>query len=362
MSHSSPSSHERVVAYARQHKHLKTSDITGLLGVSRQRAHTILKSLVEEGRLVKIGSTAKSSYALPGYARTHLEIYPSSFHKTYQNNGLEEDVVFSEIEQRWPHFAALPENVRRIIRYSLLEMLNNAIEHSRSRTVDVELSIADGAARFVIRDVGIGVFRNIMEHKRLRSELEAIQDVMKGKLTTAPEEHSGQGIFFTSKMADVFYLESFDHQLIMNNLIDDVFLKKPKRSLRGTRVSFSIALDSRREINDVFGKYTNMGEDSDYGFDRTEVRVKLYTREGSYISRSQARRILVGLDKFESITLDFKKVETVGQAFADEIFRVFRLRHPNIQVHPIHMNESVRFMVERVEPPETTARLFPAAR
>ena len=349
---------QKVLAYIEKKKHVKTAEIVALLGVSRQAAHAILSKLVKEEKLVKIGATLTSSYALPQYAEHHLEIYPTKFHKKYKTKGLEEDVVLSEIEQKWPFINKLPENILRILRYSFLEMLNNAIEHSGSPVVEVELSIKDSDLNFVVSDQGVGVFRNIKNKKKLQSELEAIQDVMKGKLTTAPEAHSGQGIFFTSKMADVFYLESFEHQLITNNLIDDIFLKRPKKAKRGTKVNFTIALDSKRQTSDVFRKYTNLGEDSDYGFDRTEVKVKLYTREGIYVSRSQARRILVGLDKFESIILDFKKVETVGQAFADEIFRVFRRKYPNISIIPVNMNEEVEFMVNRVEPFDGTKTLF----
>jgi hypothetical protein len=56
-----------------------------------------------------------------------------------------------------------------------------------------------------------------------------------------------------------------------------------------------------------------------------------------------------GLSKFEMIILDFDKVPTVGQAFADEIFRVFRNKYPKIKVIPINMNESVEFMIKRAE-------------
>lgn len=350
--------YEKVLEFAKKKQHIKTADIVSLLMVSRQTAHSLLSKLVSEGKLVKIGTTSTSSYAIPAYAQNHLEIFSTRFHKVYRAKGLEEDVVFAEIEKRWPFITKLPENILHILRYGFLEMLNNAIEHSKSAMVEVDLSIKESNLNFIVNDSGVGVFRNIKNQKKLQSELEAIQDVMKGKLTTAPEAHSGQGIFFTSKMADVFYLESFDHQLITNNVIDDVFLKKPKKTKRGTRVSFTIALDSKRETNDVFRKYTNLGEDSDYGFDRTEVKVKLYTREGSYVSRSQARRILVGLDKFESIIMNFKKVDVVGQAFADEIFRVFRGRHPNIKILPVNMNEVVEFMINRVEPFDDTKPLF----
>ncbi len=86
---------------------------------------------------------------------------------------------------------------------------------------------------------------------------------------------------------------------------------------------------------------------NDYGFDKTEVRVKLYTLGGVHISRSQARRVLSGLEKFKVILFDFDKVPMVGQAFADEIFRVFHSKYPNTRLQEINMAEGVKFMVER---------------
>ena len=39
----------------------------------------------------------------------------------------------------------------------------------------------------------------------------------------------------------------------------------------------------------------------------------------------------------------------IGQAFADEIFRVFNTEHPEIELEPINMPESVKLMVERAK-------------
>ena len=84
---------------------------------------------------------------------------------------------------------------------------------------------------------------------------------------------------------------------------------------------------------------------------RMEIQVKLYKEGVDLISRSRARQVLAGLEKFKSVILDFDKVPTVGQAFADEIFRVFQSKYPNINIKPINMNETVAFMVGRVEKP-----------
>lgn len=106
-------------------------------------------------------------------------------------------------------------------------------------------------------------------------------------------------------------------------------------------------LYSSNHLNEVFKKYTNLTEESDYGFDKTEIRIKLYTTGGVHISRSQARRVLSGLEKFKIIVFDFDKVPTVGQAFADEVFRVFHNKYPQIKLEVENMTDGVKFMIER---------------
>ena len=101
-----------------------------------------------------------------------------------------------------------------------------------------------------------------------------------------------------------------------------------------------------KHLNDIFVAYQTSPED--YAFDKTEVFIKLYIMGTIYISRSKARRVLSGLEKFKTVILDFKDVPTIGQAFADEVFRVFKLKYPNIIIQPINMEEGVKFMVQRV--------------
>lgn len=60
---------------------------------------------------------------------------------------------------------------------------------------------------------------------------------------------------------------------------------------------------------------------------------------GHLISRSIARRILSNIEKFKVIFLDFNRVKTIGQAFSDEIFRVFENKHKEITILLINMNE-----------------------
>ncbi len=76
----------------------------------------------------------------------------------------------------------------------------------------------------------------------------------------------------------------------------------------------------------------------------------LYLYEGErLISRSQAKRILTRIDKFASVDIDFHGVDAIGQAFADEVFRVFARQHPQVTLTPINMNEEVRRMVHAAQ-------------
>jgi len=77
--------------------------------------------------------------------------------------------------------------------------------------------------------------------------------------------------------------------------------------------------------------------------------VKLNTIEGSKVSRSQAREVLRGSDEFKIIIFDYENVPMVGQAFADEIYRVFQNAHPNVTIQEENMSAGVKFMVERAK-------------
>ncbi len=338
---------QKILEIAKKKGQIRTKDLSGPFGVSRQYASMLISKLIEEKLLIRIGSTRNAFYILPEYAKAHPQILPSKFFKRLENSQLEEHKILAEIEEKFPQISELKEHIKNIFIFAFSEMLNNAIEHSQSKIVSVEISITDNDLWFIVSDSGIGVFRNVMQKKKLRSELEAIQDILKGKTTTIPKSHSGQGIFFTSKAADLFILDSFGQQMTVNNKTHDVAVRRIGVIKRGTRVIFSIKTDSHKHLSDVFKKYTNLSEESDYGFDKTEISVKLYTAGGVNISRSQARRILHGLEKFKIISFDFDKVPMIGQAFADEIYRVFHNKHPGIELQEVHMNEAVKFMIER---------------
>ena len=324
-----------------------TGEVASILGVSRQYVSMIISELVHGGLISKLGSTRASVYVSRQYAHENPEIFPTVIAKTYRNVALEEHKVLTDIEERFPRISQLPENIKSIFTFAFSEMLNNAIEHSQSKVIKIEISIRNDKLSVVVSDSGVGAFRNIQKKRSLDSEIEAIQDLLKGKTTTMPKSHSGEGIFFTSKSAEIFTLDSFGYQLIVTRRGPEI--KTVSAMKRGTAVYFEIDVRTEMHLTDIFKKYTNLTDTSDFGFDMTEIRVKLFTMSGVHISRSQARRILAGLEKFKIIVLDFSDVPIVGQAFADEIYRVFQRAHTDIEIREEHMSDGVQFMIERAK-------------
>ncbi len=290
-----------ILEVGEEKKVFKTSDVSKVAhNFARQYVSKVISKMVDKGELIREGSGRWSTYALPKYS----DYLGHQIRKKLDLKGLKEHEVLDDIMRVSTLLKRIPENVRSVFNYSFSEMLNNAIDHSQSTNGDITVVEDDShKLRFIVRDQGIGVFRNVMRERDLRSELEAIQDLLKGKTTTAPQAHSGEGIFFTSKVADVFVLDSYEYRL------------RPEEP----------------------------------AFDKTEIQVKLYVMGTIYVSRSQARRVLTGLEKFKTIILDFSNVPTIGQAFADEIFRVFKAKYPNIEIKAINMNEAVNFMVLRAQ-------------
>ncbi len=67
-----------------------------------------------------------------------------------------------------------------------------------------------------------------------------------------------------------------------------------------------------------------------------------------YISRSEAKRLLVNLDKFREVELDFKSVKQLGQGFADEVFRIFVEKNPQLIINTSNTNPAIQAMINHV--------------
>lgn len=329
---------EKIVRYIRKNKTASGKDVSGFLGISRQALNKHIKVLIQRGKIEKEGITRGAVYKIAG------KIRPSErFRKRYILNGLEEDKVFTEIALLLNLRKHIRKNVFDIIKYVFTEILNNAIEHSLSQHCNIEVILDQYKCNFTIRDYGIGIFYSIYSKFGLQDENAAIGELIKGKTTTMKEKHTGEGIFFSSKSGDNVTFRSHKSNLIFDNLIKDIFTKE-KRTIKGTEVTFIISRSSKRKLETIFEQYAP--EANDYKFEKTKVFVKLFQKE--YISRSEARRLLSGLDKFKEITLDFKGVKSLGQGFADEIFRVFKKQYPEIVIKTENISSAIAPIISHV--------------
>ncbi|MDP8262986.1 MAG: DUF4325 domain-containing protein [Candidatus Ancaeobacter aquaticus] len=323
-----------------------SAEIVKITGFSRGYVNRFFQRLRDEGKIVLIGKANNAKY-VPATEQAVTKAKKKKLNITSLINNqkpVEEDAVLKDIKKQTGIFLDMPENVSGILSYAFLEMLNNAIEHSISKKIKTTVDRGQDTVSFEVTDTGIGLFNNIIRKKNLNGEMEAIQDLLKGKQTTAPESHSGEGIFFTSKAADIFIIQSSHKKLIFDNLLEDIVVKDIKERI-GTKVVFSISLNTKRHLDEIFRQYT----DSSFEFSKTKVTVRLYQLGVEYVSRSQARRLVTGLDAFKTIILDFKGIKTVGQAFADEIFRVWQSSHLDIKICVENANENTLFMIKRAQ-------------
>jgi len=220
-------------------------------------------------------------------------------------------------------------------------MFNNAIEHSKGNQINVIIIENRQFSAMSIIDNGIGIFNNIRKNFKLADEKDALLELAKGKRTTDKKNHSGQGIFFTSKTFDEFFIAS--NGITYNSNPDKNKKPEKTRQKHSTFVYMRLSNNSKNILKDVFDKFsTEIPGD----FDKTIIPV-LLANSDDLVSRSQARRFLSGLELFNEVTLDFKDIKYIGQAFADEIFRVFKNMYPNIAIIPENANEEVQYMINR---------------
>jgi STAS-like domain of unknown function (DUF4325) len=201
------------------------------------------------------------------------------------------------------------------------------------------------STQMLMMDNGIGIFKKIQTEMGLLDERHAILELSKGKLTTDPKNHTGEGIFFTSRMFDSFDIISggvyFNHHFGD----DRDWILEMEQFKSGTNVWMEINSHTSRTAKKIFDQYTS---GDNFGFNKTVVPVKLaqYGND-KLISRSQAKRLLARIELFKTVIFNFEGVEFIGQAFADEIFRVFANRHPEIQLLTTKTNSEVRRMIDR---------------
>lgn len=285
--------------------------------------------------------------SIQGNKKIYRTLFNRNFYR-YLNKDLNEDIIWNEFIK--PNLINTNNNCLRIMEYCFTEILNNAIEHSSSKDILLVFGENEIGYEIIIEDFGIGIFEKISKSFKLENKKMAIFELGKGKITTNPKNHTGEGIFFSSRASDRFIIYSDD--LFFTSVNEkDVLRMVESHKLKdddGTVVIMRFLKNTNKNLSKIFEKFTSKDE---YGFNKTMVPIKPleFGYGDTLVSRSQARRLLFGLDKFLDIGLDFKGIKNIEQGFADEIFRVFQNNHPNTKIRYINANKQVENMIKRVK-------------
>lgn len=301
-------------------------------GVSRMTAVRALRALVAEEWLETTGST----HPVFRLGKNRQTI------KTYPLPGVDESMAW--IHDFSPCFE-LPANIANITHYGFTEMVNNANDHSEGKFVTILMTVKNGRLALMVVDDGVGIFEKISKAMNLPDRRLAILELSKGKFTTDPSKHSGEGIFFTSRMFDQFQIEANDLHYDHDVRDRHDWLLEMERPDTGTLLYMSMPIDSKRTTQEVFDSYSS---GDDYGFHKTVVPVRLAkVGNENLVSRSQAKRLVARFEGFKTVLLDFTGIDEIGQAFADEVFRVFGLTHPGVELVPVNAIPAVQQMINR---------------
>lgn len=193
-----PARGEDVRKYILEHLEKHPHDLTKVVGqyfeITRQAVNKHLQKLTLERAVIESGRTRNITRKLATLGE---------WSKAYAiTPNLAEDLVWRDDVSKV--IGDVPENVFAIWHYGFTEMFNNAVDHSTGTTINLAVRRNAVDTEMIVQDNGVGIFKKIQVELGLLDERYAILDLAKGKLTTDPKRHTGEGIFFSSRMFDQF--------------------------------------------------------------------------------------------------------------------------------------------------------------
>lgn len=305
--------------------------VSEVFDINQNTVHTYINELVDKNIIKRV---KRGKYQIVSQDYT--------YDLKRSNGDLDSDTyAYNHILSKY--ISTLPINVKEIWGYAFSEMINNVMDHSFAENVNLIIRQNYLNTTVYIADDGVGIFEKIKEHFRFESLDDAISELFKGKLTTDSHNHSGEGIFFSSRLMDEFFIVSsgkiFTHNKYDNSMIFDVI----DMDIKGTCVIMSLSNYTNKKSVEVFDLYSN----EDGGFVKTRIPLKNIF-DSSPVSRSQAKRICNRLEKFKEVVIDFDGVQWMGQGFAHQLFIVFAKEHVDTTLIPVNMNEDVTKMYNHV--------------
>lgn len=303
--------------------------------ISRQAVHKHLRRLVDEKILLQGPPPGCYQLCTLGDSKKILPVAGNP----------EEDIVWrTQVREM---MGDLPQNALDLWRYGFTEMFNNVVEHSGAETAFLQVKRTAFSTKMTLWDRGVGIFKMIGSHFKFIDERHAVVELVKGRLTTDGAGHSGEGIFFTTRMFDTFSILSGGILLAHTTSDDgDDWMLGTQEDRSGTLITMTLRNDTSPLIGDVYEK---LSSDGTSGLSTTVVPAHL-AQHGTekLVSRSEAKRLLTGLTRFKAALIDFGGIDSIGEAFADEVFRIFPAAHPGVEIREIRANKEIRGMIDGV--------------
>lgn len=301
-------------------------------GIGLARARKLVSQLCDTGWLLREGPANRPLYR-PGPMRQVVQ--------RYSLDSLEED-------RPWrldfaPCFD-LPPAVAEMTQHAFTELLNNAIDHSQGSQVTVSLRQTATQVQLLVSDNGRGLFETIRQDFAIDDPALAVLELSKGRLTSQPARHTGRGLFYLARLADVMDLHANAVAYQHREWQPQQWVRGRAMREVGSAIYLAIRLDTERRLDDVLRSASLDGEG--YGLERTELPLRLLTSDSVALeSRAQARRVAARLAQFRRAELDFSGVPRIGHGFADELFRVFAREARGVELVVRHANEAVARMI-----------------
>lgn len=305
------------------------------LAVTRATAARLVRRLVADQWLVREGTPRRPRHA-PGLLRQVVRRYPLA--------GLDEHTPWA---RDFAPCLALPEPVARLAQHAFTELVNNAIDHSGGSGVTVSMRQTPAHLQLLVSDDGCGLFERLGRHFDLHDPAHAMFELGKGKLSSQPDRHSGRGLYFTTRIADVLDLHANAHAF-QHRAWQPQRWQRARAAVRGgTSVFVAIALDTAVRLDAVLREHSLDGQG--YAFERTRVPLRLLTgAQTALASRAQARQVGARLAQFRRAELDFDGIAEIGHGFADELLRVMARERPDTEIVPLNAPPQVRAMLDGV--------------
>jgi len=304
------------------------------LGVSRPTALRLLRQLEAAQWLQREGS-GRNVVWRPGQLRQVV--------RRYDLTGLQEDLPW---RRDFAPYFTLDDRLRRIAQHAFTELVNNAVDHSGGQAVTISMRQTATHLQLLVSDDGCGLFRQIADAFEIYDPELAMFELSKGKLTSQPSRHCGHGLYFTSRLADVFHIHANQSAFQYRDWAPGCWQATRPSAHAGTSIFFALALDTPRTLDEVLRAHS--ADLQGYGFERTRLPMRLLAGSQSLASRADARRVTARLDEFREAELDFSGIEEIGHAFADELFRVYGQAHPHVALRPVGMKHDVALMVDAI--------------